>query len=417
MSSSTNSAQEAPPKESQMTRYIDHFNLNDHTARLLLEEPFFAALSRRINKVSTKGIPTAGVRINPNTAQFELFYNPDFFCYLTNKQRLAVLKHEYYHLIFEHVTGRKPSDKNLHKVWNIATDLAINSYLMDELPDFCCFPERGIFKDLPKEKAAEWYFNVLKNQKEFIEKHFPDSKMYGAGAGSGKDQQFDNHSEWIENDEASREIREIAKEKLREIARKSAQEANEANSWGSVPQSCRDNILKWLAGRVDWKKVLRYFIKMSQKANKSSSIRKLNKRYPYIHAGKKSNRCARLAISVDQSGSVSDELLSKFFSELNGLSHLAEFVVIPFDTEVATDAVFVWKKGEKRKGQRVRCGGTDFDAPTRYVNERSFDGHIVLTDLCAPKPIPSKCQRIWMTSQEHGTNPYFQTNERIVIVD
>ena len=47
------------------------FNLNMHTARLLMREPFFAALSRRIDKTPTTEIPTAGVRINPERAQFE----------------------------------------------------------------------------------------------------------------------------------------------------------------------------------------------------------------------------------------------------------------------------------------------------------------------------------------------------------
>ena len=36
------------------------FNLNDHIFRLLQREPFFAALSRKIEKREFKGIPTAG---------------------------------------------------------------------------------------------------------------------------------------------------------------------------------------------------------------------------------------------------------------------------------------------------------------------------------------------------------------------
>ena len=43
------------------------------------------------------------------------------------------------------------------------------------------------------------------------------------------------------------------------------------------------------------------------------------------------------------------------------------------------------------------CGGTDFDAPTDYVNKRSFDGHIIVTDMFAPKPKRSNCQRMWIT--------------------
>ena len=52
------------------------FNLNEHTYRLLESEPFFAALSRRINKTVNKSIPTAGVRIT-DQGQFEMVYNPD----------------------------------------------------------------------------------------------------------------------------------------------------------------------------------------------------------------------------------------------------------------------------------------------------------------------------------------------------
>ena len=79
------------------------FNLNMHTARLLMREPFFAALSRRIDKIASTAIPTAGVRVNPDSAQFELLYNPEFFEQLDDNHKLGILKHEFYHLIFEHV--------------------------------------------------------------------------------------------------------------------------------------------------------------------------------------------------------------------------------------------------------------------------------------------------------------------------
>ena len=89
----------------------------------------------------------------------------------------------------------------------------------------------------------------------------------------------------------------------------------------------------------------------------------------------------------------------------------------PKHSEVFEDKVYVWKRGEKRRKERVLCGGTCFDAPTRYVNENSFDGHIVLTDMMAPKPISSNCQRMWMTTKAHADRPYFQTNERVIAID
>ena len=81
-------------------------------------------------------------------------------------------------------------------------------------------------------------------------------------------------------------------------------------------------------------------MKSSQKANKSNTIRRINRRYPYIHAGRKSNRVANIAVSIDQSGSVDDKMLGMFFAELNKLSEIASFTVIPFDTRVDEDKVY-----------------------------------------------------------------------------
>ena len=133
------------------------FDLNIHTARLLMDEPFFAAISRRIDKSASRAIPTAGVCVNPDTAQFEMVYNPDFFASLTDDQRRDILKHEYYHIVFLHVTGRLPAGVNMKK-WNIATDLAINSHLHN-LPEGALIPgQPGTpFEHLPRAKSAEWY--------------------------------------------------------------------------------------------------------------------------------------------------------------------------------------------------------------------------------------------------------------------
>ena len=92
------------------------FDLNKHTFRLLQQEPFFAALSRRIHKYPTTIIPTAGVRVNPNSAQFEMVYNPEFFEKLPDNQKLGVLMHEFYHIIFEHLTTRLPLSSTIKSI-------------------------------------------------------------------------------------------------------------------------------------------------------------------------------------------------------------------------------------------------------------------------------------------------------------
>jgi len=409
------------------------FNLNMHTARLLMQEPFFAALSRRIDKTASTSVPTAGVRVNPERQQFEMLYNPDFMGALKDVHILGVLMHEFYHIILEHVTGRKPVD-GLKRIDNIAMDLAINGLpeMVGKLPGERdpgpeingepmkgCIPGEGPFSDLPAGKSYEWYLEALKKKGEDESEGGGDGEggspgQPGDGDPFGGADSFDCHDEFGDADGTAGEI---AKERLKDAIKKAAEEAEKARNWGSVSSSMRKDILERIQTRVDWRKVLRYFIKTSQRSDKRSTPRRLNKRYPRIHPGKRVRRHAKIAISIDQSGSVDDAMLAAFFNELNELAEIAEFTVIPFDSDIAEDKIYVWKKGQTRKWERVLCGGTCFNAPTKYVNAKGFDGHIILTDMCAPKPIPSACQRMWMTTKAYADRPYFQTNERVIAID
>lgn len=379
------------------------------TYLLLRDEPFFGAISRCINKTANGSIPTAGVKINKETQQFEMIYNPKFFLGLTQAERAAVLMHEFWHVVNEHVTGRLPAE-GMTKMWNIATDLAINSHLPN-IPKMACIPTVGPFAKYPKGLSAEQYFEMLKEDEQFNKPPPQD----GDGEGEGSPDSFDDHSGWSENSgDIDNTTNEIAKEALKEAMKKAAEEANRSNNWGSVPSDVRKQIMDRLNPSVDWRKMLRYFIKTSKRCDKSSTVRRINKRFPRIHAGKKVNRIANIAISIDQSGSVNDEMLAMFFTELNELANLATFTVVPFDTRVEDSLVYVWKKGKKHVWERVMCGGTDFNAPTKYVNEGDFDGHIILTDMQAPKPIASTCSRMWMTDKQNASSPYFKTNEVVV---
>jgi len=401
------------------------FDLEKQIWNLLYDEPFFSALSRRINKRKSTAVATAGVRVTPN-GRFEMVYNPEFFEGLTIKQRTGVLKHEFYHLIFEHVTTRLPNGQ-MSKMWNIATDLAINSHIKDELPDGACIPQQEPFQDYPLFQSSEYYYKMLQEDEQFNQDPNGDGDGDGGegdssdgsgGGGQGLPDSLDDHSGWDSDQELDQAMREVAEQQLKEDMKKAMDEiSSQSNGWGSIGSEVRKQIQDFITPKVDWRKVLRYFVKTSQRANKRSTVKRINKRFPYIHAGKKVTRQAKIAISIDQSGSVDDNMLALFFSELASLSKYAEFTVIPFDTEVAEDKVWVWKKGKKHTWERVLTGGTCFDAPTKWVNSNNFDAHLILTDLCAPKPVPSRCQRAWVTTKDYAENPYFATNERIIIVE
>ena len=414
------------------------FNLDEHIVNLLRDEPFFAALSRRMEKVSTKSVPTAGVKFNEDRCRFEMYYNPEFMNELHEANPTfvkGVLLHEFYHIVLLHVTSRIPGER-MTKKWNVATDLAINSELSSFESDFespsgyvvqssmlpmdkALIPSVGPFAKYPPHLSAEEYMEMLpehedKNDSENGESDDSESGDSG-GQGDGNGNGFDDHSDWGDSD-GTDEKRKIAEERLKEAVKEAYVEA-QSKGFGSVSQSMRKNIKEAITPKVNWRSVLRSFVKASQRANKTSTIKRLNRRYAYIHPGRKAQRQAKIAVSIDQSGSVSDSMLAAFYSELEKLAQLAEFTIVPFDTEVSKENIHVWKKGERHEKERYMYGGTCFNAPTRWVNENSFDGHIVLTDMEAPKPVPSKCQRMWMTTKACAERPYFQTNERVIAID
>ena len=395
------------------------FNLNMHTHRLLSDEPFFAALSRRIDKRPTTAIPTAGVRVTDD-GRYEMMYNPDFLGSLVDQCRntkgnadnpyrwiRGILMHEFYHLIYGHLSTRMP-EGGMTRLWNVAMDLAINSHIADDLPPLACIPGHGPFAEMASGLSAEAYYKLLKDEQGQQGQQGQDGDGSGSGSGDGSDDSegssggsgkfddmdsLDDHSGWGESEGTTENI---AEERLKDMVKKAAEEAGK-KGWGSVSAGMRKTIMESITTKVDWRSVLRNFVKASQKSSRRSTVKRINRRFPYIHAGKRSERVARVAISIDQSGSVSDSLLAAFFNELESLAKFAEFVVVPFDTRVDENLVFTWQKGQKRPWERVMCGGTCFNAPTKFVNDGNYDGHIVLTDMGAPKPIPSRVKRIWMT--------------------
>jgi len=412
------------------------FDLNRYISGLLRGEPFYAALSRQMDKVATTVVPTAGVMFNVERNTFELLYNAEFFGTLSERERLGVLKHEFMHCILEHVTSRLP-ESGMSMMWNYATDLAINSHIADELPDMALVPGKvdTPFESYPKYKSADWYFDYLKQDPQMKQQPEQGDGQGGEGDeqdGEGQDQQsgqgkqgqessgmpqtLDDHSQW---GNVSKDMQDQVKERMKRAIEKAHQEVTQQGSgYGSVPADVKKHIESIVYGTVDWRKVLENFIKRSKRADKFSTVRRRNRKYDHM-AGKRVRRQASIAISIDQSGSVHDAMLQSFFAELQRLASLASFTVIPFDSVVREDKIFEWKKGENRPWERVSCGGTDFNPPTKYVNAHKFDAHIILTDMYAPKPIASKCQRLWMAPADCYRRPYFKVDakDRVITID
>ncbi|HIF38312.1 MAG TPA: hypothetical protein EYQ69_03610, partial [Gemmatimonadetes bacterium] len=190
MAKPTKSANDALTAREVTAEEAAAFDLSPHLIRLMWDEPFFAAILRGITKIKTEAIPTAGVLAKDGEVRF--WWNPRFLAGLKSLQVKGLLKHECYHLIFDHTTSRR---RDPHIIWNYATDLAINSLIEEvELPEGGLIPGKA-FKPLtpeqieqmgpkaadryakvsakiasfPREKHSEWYFSELMKDPEIKE--------------------------------------------------------------------------------------------------------------------------------------------------------------------------------------------------------------------------------------------------------
>lgn len=377
------------------------FELQPHLVGLLLTEPFFAELIRSITKVRDEKISTAGVCVKDN--DLYLYWNPRFLANLSNPEIVGLLKHECYHLFFEHCTSRRMEP---HTVANIATDLAINSIIPEEeLPKCGLIPGKPFdlskVKDpkrleelkkvsdkiasFPKGQSSDWYFSALMEDPE-VQEALGDGEYIIS---------MDDHEGW---EEMSDEEREIVKGKVKDILRKAVRRADGSNSWGSVPHEVRESLRQLVSDAVNWKRVLQNFVGTSQRLNKSSTLRRLNRKYPYVHPGTQRGHTATVGVFVDMSGSVSDENLEDIYAVLGSLAKKVTFKFYPFDTEVDDKNAFEWRKGQKRPPTRYRAGGTSFTAVNNFVKKNGglFDGVIICTDGCAEDPGPSPIRRAWV---------------------
>jgi predicted metal-dependent peptidase len=245
-----------------------------------------------------------------------------------------------------------------------------------------------LIESLPLDLSSEEYFSILMNDpnvQEMIK--------------SGKDEEnlssesMDTHEGW---DEMSEEEREYVSGKVREIVKAAQERADSDNRWGSVPNHMKEEIRKKVRGEINWKSVLRQFVGCTQRADRMSSVYRLNKKYPGVHSGSSRDYKPTINIYLDQSGSVTDDWIALFFGELANLAHRVEFKLFYFDTEVDEENAFVWRRGAFPKQLRTRCGGTDFEAPTRHAHQSKCEGYLILTDGGADKPSSSRIRRAWV---------------------
>jgi predicted metal-dependent peptidase len=374
-------------------------NVQDKVARttktLIFTEPFYGLFLIGINKTYSEQIPTAGV--SKHNIGIQLTINPEFYNDLSEDHRYGLIKHELLHIAFGHLLLRDLYSN--HKLFNIAADLEINQYILEsKLPTggllLSSFPEL----DLPTKAGTKKYYELLEQAQEDGSCPSLDALMNKM---DGESEYC--HSTWNEFDNLSEPDKKLLQKQVEHQLKESAEQT--VKKCGSIPGEMSDIISRLLhiePAKFDWKGYLRRFVGNSSIVYTKKLRRKYNKRYA-ANPGLKIKFKNHILVGVDTSGSVNNEELKEFFSELTHMHKTGHKIsVAQCDTSLRSIEEFQPKKDWEIHGR----GGTSFQPVIDHYNEKKgvYTALIYLTDGEAYAPENCPKNALWVHSSHCSIN-------------
>lgn len=331
---------------------------------LIRTKPFYAHFVQQMKRIKTEKIPTLGVNI---TDRINLFYNPIFLESLTPLERVACLEHEVLHLLNLHLFRRDNKDPEL---FNIACDLAINTYI-ENLPKCALLPDQF---GLKRNQIAEWYYKELVRNQETLQVKIDEAIQSN----------LDDHGMWKESDRDAVFKQEFLKRSIK-------QSLDETQDYGSLPGKLRSELEQFIQGsKVNWKRVLESFVTQATITKLRFTRKRPNRRFDDF-PGHKVELKLKLLIGLDTSGSVGEDELVLFFSQIEKIKALGmDITAAECDVHIGT--VYPYKTRPESVSGR---GGTDFRPVFDLARELNPDAIVYLTDGYGPYPDRSKFPTLW----------------------
>lgn len=281
-------------------------------------KPFFASLLYHL-KISEDKKSNPSICVN---AKGDCKYNKEWIESLNPEEVSGVLVHEVMHLALSHLFRKGERDAML---WNIAGDIYINNVLVENdfsLPACGLIPSNDeielnisqnktyTLKNISRKSCEEIYDEMYKVAPKI------KRNMVGIGKSGGSNSGFDGHgygSGKPKDKKGNSNGGKSGEDKWKDIL---VQSSNMAKMQGNVPAGMDRIIDSLVNNKVNWKTLLRKYITNEIMSDYSWS--RPNKRSrvlgTYLPSAVKEN--VELVVAVDTSGSIGQEELTQFVSEI-----------------------------------------------------------------------------------------------------
>jgi predicted metal-dependent peptidase len=376
----------------------------------LMNEPKYcqyAGIFMLGNTTVTGKVPTAC------TDGVNTYYGEKFVNSLSDEHLRGLILHENLHKAFRHLVVWKDLYKQNPKIANMACDYVINLMIHDSDPEGreVGLPDGGCLDEKYRGMDAQTVFKLLQKDQDKKQKQ-GDGNGEGNG-GSGQDSQepegFDSH-DWEAASELSEQEQEEFGKEVDQALRQGALLA------GKLGGNTSREVLETLTPVVNWREALREFINSTSSGKDMSTWRRPNRRWidsgVYLPSSVSENM-GKLVIAIDTSGSIDNNVLSQFLSEVMAICRAVEpesLELLYWDTQVAQHETYskdnydAIMQSTKPKGG----GGTDVEPVPKYIRDKRINPEcvVVLTDGCLGASWGVwDCPTLWGITEKNITSP------------
>lgn len=355
--------------------------------RVAIQQPFFGGLMRGMRFLEVDWCKTAA------TDGVNIFYSKEFFESLSVAEIAAVIIHEIYHVIWMHPLRRGHRDPT---IFNIACDYVINPEIkklqegskgkMFKLPADCLLEPKYAGKS-----AFEVYNELIKNAPK-VKISFPspgegDPKDGDGGGGQGQMWGGIVDPRDAAGNPLSKEERKNLESEI-EVAVRQALRA--AKAIGHVPGGLEGLIEAQEKPRINWQDFIQSWIAGVRPDDYSWS----RPQYPMMAQNRiymphlKMMGSGTGVLHIDTSGSVSDQELREYATEILGIINMTKpekLIIIQCDA--AIQRVDEWNGEDFSKIQVKGRGGTAVGPVFKYIEEKlqdPVDWFVSFTDMEIP---------------------------------
>lgn len=323
---------------------------------LLIKQPFFGVLAMNLEMIEV----TEKEAERMSTAAVDgrrLWYNPKFIKSLTEEEIKFLIGHEILHCVYNHLKRRFDRDP---KLYNMSADYVINATLMEA---GFTKPKIGLYE----EEYLNWITEDVYDN--LIDKNAKPQQTLDCHPGDPGYPGDDDGEEGGMSDEERRKLEDDWKDNLIQAAQAA----------GDVPLGLQRLIKELTDPRMDWKQMLQMHLQSCVRTD--YTWMKPNKRTFGMGITMPSmdmDDMVEVCVAIDTSGSVSQEMLQDFLSEIKGIMDTFsgyKIHIACFDTEVHNYALFE-TDDDLMSYELGGGGGTDFMCWWNWAAEQDWIGDV-----------------------------------------